>query len=69
MTVTQWFSYRDKPVYLGVYQRQWADEITYSYWNGKNWLWSAQNPNDAIYAFALSNTQIADWRGLVKLCP
>lgn len=66
MNVTQWFNAIDKPAYSGVYQRQWADEITYSYWNGKYWLYSGRTVNEAMESTSLSNTQIAIWRGIAK---
>lgn len=66
MTVTQWFNAIDKPAYSGVYQRLHADEITYSYWNGKYWLYSGRTDYEAMESTSLSNTQIALWRGIAK---
>ena len=66
MIVTQWFNAIDKPAYSGVYQRQWAGGITYSYWNGKYWLYSGRTVNEAMESTSLSNTQIALWRGIAK---
>lgn len=66
MKVTQWFSAIKKPAYVGVYQRIWDREISYSYWNGKDWLYSADSPYQALINIQLSNTQIAKWRGIAR---
>ena len=66
MTVTQWFDSEIKPAYCGVYQRYFLGEFTYSYWNGKHWLYSGRTVNEAMTSTSLSNAQNEMWRGLVK---
>ena len=65
MTVTQWFQ-NINPAYCGVYQRRLYEGVTYSYWNGKHWLYAGWSVDEAIRSVQLSCTQDADWRGLAK---
>ncbi len=66
--LTKWFGPDEKPVRIGVYERDYQHP-TYQYWNGKYWCRCAIGPIDAITNTYKSDLQnISDgreipWRG------
>jgi len=68
MKYSKWHSAEVKPVYIGVYEKDYTiEKKVYSYWNGKHWC-------DAQYSIAEAYKEkiFADWyqddrwRGLAK---
>lgn len=71
MKLTEWYSGDQKPVRVGVYERNFEDGLTiaeYSYWDGKNWKVSGLSVPDAnMYKIgAISAKQRLKWRGIAK---
>lgn len=65
MIVTQWFE-GINPAYIGVYQRKLFNHHIYSYWNGKQWLCSAETIDEAATNLGISIAQNIAWRGIAK---
>ena len=58
MTVTQWFSGDEKPVHIGLYERQYDSGNYIEYWDGLEWRY----PVSQWPAFI----QDVPWRGIAK---
>jgi hypothetical protein len=72
MKLTDWYSGDQKPVYVGVYQREYEDGETverYCYWDGKLFSAAFLTMGQA-YEFAgctsISLAQDLPWRGVCK---
>lgn len=75
--LTRWFSPKEKPVHIGVYQTDAKvypgyvigrkDHIGYQHWNGKHWGLFSNSKEDAVrQAHVKSNFQKNYFRGLAK---
>ena len=66
--LTRWFSGSDKPVRVGVYQRDhlsWGK--CYQYFNGEKWCYPSRTVDGAwVMRFDLSDDQTSPWRGLAE---
>lgn len=62
--LTPWFD-TDKPVHLGVYQRDHYGTLEYSYWDGHYWRFAGRTPKQAVMlSTTKSRFQNLPWRGL-----
>lgn len=69
MKLTDWYSGKLKPAYIGVYERRSSYGFShYSYWNGKEWKQMAFTPSKAeeLQWDDCSFFQTLEWRGVVK---
>lgn len=65
--LTGWYEGEQRPVRVGVYQRQMniLSHVTYSYWDGEYWCCYANSAIGAeAYIHMSSNWQFVPWRGL-----
>ena len=62
--MTDWFT-NAQPARIGVYQRDHAGTIEYSYWSGTSWNFGRKTPKDAALQATQSRFQTLPWRGLV----
>lgn len=67
MKLTPWIVGRLKPVRVGVYQRESAYGVVYSYWNGRFWgMIKERNVLSEFERYAPSQWQDIPWRGVAK---
>lgn len=73
MKLTPWFSGDQKPVRVGVYERDYGSGKTYyCWWNGKVFGCGEREPGEAKMAikifgiFWISADQNLPWRGVLK---
>lgn len=69
---TPWLTGAQKPVRIGVYRRlNSLGYTTYSYWDGRVWLWNKPTPEQAASAEGAdySLVQVLPWCGLVAPPP
>ncbi len=71
MKLTPWFSGDQKPVRVGVYQRDIFGKgiEVYSYWNGNYWCFYSSSVSGAVMKDGLhleSAEQNLPWRGVMK---
>jgi hypothetical protein len=63
--LTDWFPPEIKPVRIGVYQRQFSNYSSYSWWNGKHFSIGREFPSALdIHSAQESVFQNKPWRGL-----
>lgn len=67
MNLTPWFANDIRPVYIGVYNRNFTYIQGYSYWNGKYWSLGSDTVERA-YKLKDSKSFIQNlpWRGILK---
>lgn len=63
-TRTEWFNGKVKPLYPGVYEREFSSECRYAYWTGTRWRLSSRNLKTARRERAGANGIFFRWRGL-----
>jgi hypothetical protein len=69
LKLTPWFNSTNKPVRVGVYQRQhkYHGHVMYSKWDGKQWLFSSFTAEFAEKQKTPSGMQGHHlWRGVLK---
>ena len=67
MKKTPYFSGYVKPFHVGVYERNWMDHPTFSFWDGYEWGFSTRTPKGAVQARSInSSCQYSAWRGLAS---
>ena len=68
MKLTPWFTGQTKPSRTGVYQRDaFSSLYTYSYWNGKQWMWTGSTVKSAHNHNGMpSSHQCEPWRGIAR---
>lgn len=67
MIKTRWYTGNQKPVHIGVYERNIRHGgFRYSMWNGTDWLDWCGTVSYAYEQNGKSGTQDAPWRGLKK---
>lgn len=72
LKLTPWFSGDEKPVRVGVYQRNYAHPnkktgTVFNYWNGICWGIYGTTVNEAIkYGYINSDFKKLPWRGVLK---
>jgi hypothetical protein len=67
MELTEWYPAHIKPVRQGVYELDYwkfTPTLMFSYWDGKQWLWIADNVDKAATRISPALTQNRRWRGL-----
>jgi len=66
MKLTDWIDGDINPVRVGVYQRNYGNNIWFCKWDGKKWMtWNALI-DDAFKSKAESPYQDLPWRGLAE---
>ena len=65
MNLTDWFT-DDQPARIGVYQRDHAGTIEYSYWSGSQWNFGRKTAQEAALQATASRFQNLPWRGLAE---
>lgn len=65
---TPWFAWTQKPVRVGVYQREFLENcLRFSYWDGHRWGRLEMSPFIAeTMKHKISALQKLKWRGLVE---
>lgn len=66
---TDWFDGSEKPVNVGVYEREYPARVMFSKWDGVRWFWPRNSPEEAAAETILSAQQphpeCLRWRGIV----
>ena len=70
MKITEWYSGNQKPVRIGIYERDYPDAgVYYSWWNGLVFGFGAKGKKEAKFEFdrhEASPVQHIPWRGVAK---
>ena len=66
MKLTPWFPGDAKPMWVGVYERQYGKETFYCLWDGEYWHTWAMTPKHAEKVLGFSAMQNLPWRGVMK---
>jgi hypothetical protein len=72
MELTEWYPAHIKPVRQGVYELEvyeldywkFTPTLMFSCWDGKQWLWIADNVDKAATRICPAQSQNRRWRGL-----
>lgn len=64
--LTPWFEPGTKPARIGVYQRDHAGTIEYSYWDGHYWRFGRRTARAAEDLTLASRFQTLPWRGVMQ---
>ena len=65
VTKTNWYSGDQKPVRIGVYEREYWHGFLFCYWNGEYWERSFETAHEGLKREA-SIYQDLPWRGVTK---
>ena len=65
-TRTQWFSPEQKPIYIGVYERNYVCSIRKCWWDGVCFSMAYSGDYDMLRNFERSVVQDIKWRGLAN---
>ena len=67
MKLTPWFNGKEKPVHVGLYQRNVGGFVVYAWWNGHVWsLGDTSKRRTLSFKRHSSYHQDLDWRGVMK---
>jgi hypothetical protein len=67
MKLTPWFSGKQKPVRVGLYQRDIRGIVVYAWWNGHVWSLGDKSKRRVLsFKRHSSYHQDLDWRGVMK---
>lgn len=69
LKLTDWYTKDQKPVRVGVYERDYGDYVSYCYWDGESFGPRTEEVIDAFWMYSGSGrspNQGFSWRGVAK---
>lgn len=67
MKLTPWFNGKEKPVRVGLYQRDVRGFVVYAWWNGHTWSLGDKSKRRTLsFKRHSSYHQNLEWRGVLK---